>query len=136
VQLSGQPIDGPCGEACACVAEEALSSAKVPVTLGVKPDDPPIVCTLDGGAMPDRLIEWQAILDQARSRTAAPDGALRIEFDGDVAPSELTRLAAAEQRCCAFFSFAITVDSRGIALEVRAPHGATEIVTSLFGRPA
>ena len=135
-QLSGQPIDGPCGEGCACVAEDMVASATVPVTLGVKPDDPPIVCTLDGGAMPDRLVEWRAVLDQARSRTACRDGALRVEFDGEIALSDLTLLVAAEQRCCAFFAFAITVDSRGIALEVRAPDAATDIVTSLFGQPA
>jgi len=36
----------------------------------------------------------------------------------------------------AFFSFAVTVDQRGVGLEVRAPDGADEIVTSLFGAAA
>jgi hypothetical protein len=45
---------------------------------------------------------------------------------------ELARLVAAEQHCCAFISFAITVDQRGVALEVRAPDGADRIVTTLF----
>jgi DNA-binding transcriptional MerR regulator len=134
-QLRGEPIDGPCGDSCACVRDESVPPAPVPVALGVRPDDPPIACTLAGAAMPDRVADWQAVLRQARSRTTAADGALRIEFDADIAFSSLAGLVAAEQRCCAFFSFVITVDSRGIALEVRAPDGATEIVASLFGEP-
>jgi MerR family copper efflux transcriptional regulator len=136
-QLSGQPIDGPCGVDCACVAGSASSSAPtVPVTVGGPPSDPPIACTLEGGAMPARLADWQAVLGHARARTTAPDGSVRVEFDDAIAPDELTRLVAAEQHCCAFFSFAITIDRRGVALEVRAPEGATDIVRSLFGQPA
>jgi DNA-binding transcriptional MerR regulator len=135
-QLSGQPIDGPCDDNCACVTDRGVSSAPVAVALTVKPDDPPIACTLQPGAMPDRLAEWRAILDQARTRTTADDGALRVEFANDISLHELARLVAAEQRCCAFFSFAITVDPRGIALEVRAPEGATDIVADLFGPSA
>lgn len=133
--LSGQPVDGPCGDGCACVAAPPYASEPVPIAVGVKPDDPPIACTLDAGSMPGRLRDWKAILDQATSRTAAPDGALRVEFDDDIALAELAALVTAEQNCCAFFSFAITVDTRGIALEVRAPDGATDIVTSMFGQP-
>jgi len=46
------------------------------------------------------------------------------------------RLAAAEQDCCQFFTFAITIDSRGVALEVRAPDDALPVLHTLFGRPA
>jgi hypothetical protein len=46
---------------------------------------------------------------------------------------ELMRLVAAEQDCCQFFQFAITVDQRGIALEVRAPADAQAIITTIFG---
>jgi hypothetical protein len=49
------------------------------------------------------------------------------------ATRELIRLVAAEQDCCQFFKFAITVDSRGVALEVRAPGDARSIVESMFG---
>jgi DNA-binding transcriptional MerR regulator len=118
VQLSGDPTDGPCGDGCVCVAEV---------------DEPPIACTLDGVAVPDRLAEWRAVLEQARSHTYGPDGALRVEFNDSVALGELTRLAAAEQHCCAFFSFTITVDAHGVALEVRAPDGAADVVAALFG---
>lgn len=97
-----------------------------------RPDEPPIACTLDPGDVPGRLDEWRAVLASAGSRVATPDGGLRIEL-GEVALDELARMVAAEHRCCAFFSFAITVDRRGVALEVRAPEGAEAALGSLFG---
>ena len=54
--------------------------------------------------------------------------AVRIAFARDVDLAELARLIEAEQECCTFFSFALTVDGRGLALEVGAPEAATEIV--------
>jgi len=135
-QLSGGPTDGPCGEDCACVTTTTARTATTPGILTAKPSDPPIACTLEPDAMPDRITAWQALLNRARAHTTAPDGALRVELDDDVDLGELTRLVAAEQRCCAFFSFAISVDARGIGLEVRAPEGATDVVASLFGPPA
>lgn len=60
-------------------------------------------------------------------------GGARSVFTKFVPIDELMRLVAAEQHCCQFFQFAITVDIRGIALEVRAPADAQSIVQSMFG---
>jgi len=49
---------------------------------------------------------------------------------------EIARLSVAEQDCCRFLSFAITVDDRGVGLEVRAPDAAMTVVHALFGVPA
>ncbi len=49
---------------------------------------------------------------------------------------EMIRLVAAEQDCYQFFDFAITVDTRGTALEVRSPADALPVLQSLFGAPA
>lgn len=95
--------------------------------------DAPIACTLPTDAMPDRLAEWRAVLDRAVGREPMPDGGLRVTFAGDVDAGELARLAAAERGCCGFFSFALTVDGRGTALEVHAPTEAAPIVDALFG---
>ena len=57
-------------------------------------------------------------------------------FAESVPITELMRLVAAEQDCCQFFRFAITVDTRGVALEVRAPEDALSIVESMFGTPS
>ncbi|MEY2432795.1 MAG: hypothetical protein QOC92_2520 [Acidimicrobiaceae bacterium] len=136
-QLSGDPLDGPCGDACACVTDAPTSaSTPVPIALGTKPNDPPIACTLEPAAMPDRMADWRSVLDHARSRSTAPDGSLRVELDDAIDVGALARVVAAEQQCCAFFTFAITVDDRGIGLQVGAPAGAEEIVASLFGPPA
>ena len=69
------------------------------------------------------------------SRTQVGIGAFHLELGDSVGLSELARLVEAEQRCCAFFSFTITTDAGGIALDVRAPEAASDIVASMFGRP-
>ena len=96
----------------------------------------PIACTLDGEAADLRVEAWHAILRASRSRATTPDGSVRIELDGTDGLPELAELVAAEQHCCEFFSFTITVDRAGVALEVHAPEGAAPIVDELFGVPA
>jgi len=136
-QLSAEPVDGPCDADCACLSTSSTKPAPTSaVALGRRPVEVPVACTLEPGAMPDRLVEWEAVLATAEDRFALDDGGLRIEFTANVDVGELARLIAAEQHCCAFFSFALTVDQRGTALEVRAPAGTAEIVAELFGRPA
>ena len=85
--------------------------------------------------MPERLDEWQAVLAHVTTRMAVPGG-IRVTFSGDAPVDMVARLMVAEQECCRFFSFAITVDQRGIALEVRAPDEARSLVEALFGPEA
>ena len=85
--------------------------------------------------MGGRLDEWQRLLENVEHRESIDDG-LRATFRSATPLSELIRLAAAEQDCCQFFTFAITIDSRGLALEVRAPCEALPVLHSLFGQPA
>jgi DNA-binding transcriptional MerR regulator len=133
---------GPCDDSCGCVATDTHGATRIDVALTAKPrheSEVPIVCTLTPARFDDRVAEWNRLLgdDQARlgstvRRTAIPGG-VRLEFgpDGDV--PELARLAVAEQECCRFLSFAITVDGRGIGLEVTAPADALPVVHGLFG---
>jgi DNA-binding transcriptional MerR regulator len=136
-QLSGEPVDGPCGDDCACVvpvpSAAAMSSR---VMLVAKPVDVPIACTLEPGAMADRLADWSSVLGRVQARVAMVDGGVRLEFDEDVDVGVLAHLVAAERHCCAFLSFALTLDDRGTGLEVRAPEAAAGIVADLFGRAA
>jgi MerR family transcriptional regulator, copper efflux regulator len=138
-QLVGEPLDGPCGPDCACLTVHAVGAPVVDsatVTLGRKPAtgplEIPIACTLEPGAMPDRLAEWASVLESATRRTAIDDG-LRIELDPDVDFGDLGRLIVAEQHCCAFLQFTLTVDAGGTVLEVRAPELAADIITDLVG---
>ena len=131
-QLAGEKVDTPCGEACICVecaerAPEARSGARVPGT----PND--LACTLNPTAVPDRLAEWHSIAALGSPPQTIGDGARRIEFADPSVMADLSRLVAAEQACCSFLAFAITVDERGTALEVRGPAGAAELVETLFG---
>jgi len=76
---------------------------------------------------------WEAVFERATSRAAVADGALRIEFGHDMPLVELVQLVEDEQHRTATLSFAITVDHRGVGLELRAPHGAEQVIASLLG---
>ena len=119
---------GPCDDRCGCVTDTAdttdTPTRSTPIELTSRPthqsaDATPIVCTLDPDRVPGRLDDWNAALADA-TRTAIADG-VRVELGDDIDIANLTRLAAAEQHCCRFFSFRITIDERGHALEVTAP---------------
>jgi MerR family transcriptional regulator, copper efflux regulator len=134
--------DGACDTDCGCVSDPdhtRAAAAKVqPIMLSTKPapaGEPAIACTLSAGSTNGRIAEWQALLAHARRREGV-DGGVRVVFDTVVPIDEVARLVAAEQECCQFFRFAITIDAGGIALEVRAPADAQAIVESMFGTPS
>ncbi|MEO8264756.1 MAG: MerR family transcriptional regulator [Ilumatobacteraceae bacterium] len=129
--------DGPCDDRCGCVSDTSNNAPPMPraVSLISKPSvdaDAAIACTLEPRSMSSRLDQWNALLGYAEQREQI-DGGVRLTFAPATPVDELIRLVAAEQTCCRFFRFAITVDTRGIALEVRAPADALDIVHSLFG---
>ncbi|HEY7626376.1 MAG TPA: MerR family transcriptional regulator [Ilumatobacteraceae bacterium] len=129
--------DGPCDERCGCIAsDESEPPTAQAVTLGSKPVDidgtPPIACTLGAESFGDRLDEWRRLLTHVVQREPVERG-MRATFAASAPLDDLLRLAVAEQDCCRFFDFAITIDDRGIALEVRAPDEALPVVQSLFG---
>jgi hypothetical protein len=78
----------------------------------------PIACRLEPAALRGQLDDWQTMLLHATRRSPLADG-VRVQFDAAAALDELMRLVAAEQRCCPFLRFAITVDTRGPGLEVQ-----------------
>ena len=122
--------EGACDTSCGCVSDPVQLSSK-PVSLG----EPAIACSLSANSMKGRLEDWQALLAHVERREVI-DGGVRSVFAASVSADELIRLVSAEQDCCQFFRFAITVDTRGIALEVRAPADALPIVESIFGVPS
>jgi MerR family copper efflux transcriptional regulator len=147
--LGSHRPDGPCDDACGCVGSTDVPGAvdvATPVPLidkagagDQKTGSPPIACTLGAGEMAGRLDEWNALLDDKHDllrgvtdRLSLDDG-VRLEFGAGTDVTELARLAAAEQGCCRFFSFAIVIDGRGTALEVHAPPEASDVVAALFG---
>jgi MerR family transcriptional regulator, copper efflux regulator len=134
--------DGACDADCGCVSEPDSTQATAAtiqfVNLTTKPaiaGEPAIACTLTAESMKGRIADWQTLLAHVERREDI-DGGVRSVFAASVPIGELMRLVAAEQDCCQFFRFAITVDTRGIALEVRAPEDARPIVESMFGTPS
>lgn len=134
-QLGVEPTDGPCGPACACVADGPEAAL---VTIGRPSADcnePSIACTLDADAVPGRLADWDGVLAAATHRVATGTG-VRIEFGTDVDLAALGDLIGAERRCCPFLHFTLVVDAATTVLEVRAPASAAAMVTDLFGAVA
>ena len=107
--LGSHTPDGRCDSECGCVSE-------------------PLVCTLEAADLPGRLQEWRDLTSHVTSR-APIDGGLRLQLDAGTPLGDLAALMAAEQSCCSFFAFALTVDARGPALEIRGPAEAL----ALFG---
>ena len=146
--LSTEPVDGPCDDTCGCTTDTtAPLTSGTSVPLIAKADampersvEVPIACTLSAGDMSTRLDEWTALLADKQdllqgvtARRALDDGGLRLEFGPNTEVTEIARLAAAEQACCRFFSFALVIDNRGTALEVQAAADAQPVLVALFG---
>ncbi len=136
--LAGPAADGPCADGCACTTVATAGPASRPTAVAlrakaVEPGPPaPIACTLGTQATVDRVGAWRAVLDHARARATTATGSLRIELDETADLAELARLVVAERECCSFFAFAITVDHRGVGLEVDAPDDAADLVAAVF----
>jgi hypothetical protein len=93
----------------------------------------PIACSLAAEAMPGRLEEWQATLDQALERRTTTTGVV-MRFPRDVdTVTALASLSAREVDCCAFFTFALTIADDGAHLAIDAPAEAVPLVHDFFG---
>lgn len=90
-----------------------------------------VACTLTAGEIPDRVAAWKNVVAGVASRDPIADG-FRLVLADDAPIGEIVELARAEQKCCAFFSFALTIDSRGVALEITAPEEAAGLIEELF----
>lgn len=124
--LGSHTPDGPCDSDCGC-----LTDSSTPTPLPVALASAPVACTLDRAEMPGRLQEWRDVVTHVVDR-AAIDGGTRLQLDAATPLDQLALLLEAEHGCCSFFAFALTVDSRGVGLEVRAPAEGMAMVDSLF----
>ncbi|MFI9387422.1 MerR family transcriptional regulator [Kutzneria sp. NPDC052558] len=118
-EIDGPPRPGRCEPGCGY--------------LGDRDDVTPIACTLTGGDRAERLERWRRVLSNAHGREVIAGG-LRIQLPATLA-SEVAELAAAEQRCCAFFDMSLHFVDGQLRLEVRAPAEAAPLVAEVFGRP-
>lgn len=128
--------DGPCIEGqCVCLHDDPTTPAPSLPLVNASDGDEPIACTLDPDHMPARMDDWQQLLAWASGQHPIAGGvSLQFPIDADLA-GRLTTLAAAEQGCCSFFTFALQVTADAMHLQVTAPPDAADMVVSLFGTP-
>lgn len=142
-ELGSHTPDGPCDDHCGCAVTSTSDAQVDPVPVVLTPEatetacdvgegDAPIACSLGGGDVDQRIADWQALLAWVRTRTTV-DGGVRLTFDPDTPIEAIARLAVAEHECCRFFDFGLTIDERGLALEVRAPADGQEMLSEVFG---
>lgn len=150
--LDGRPLDGPCDDSCGCITtgqsgptvtgcDAACGCADTDELVvafsrrnqGDDADTVPIACSLSGADMATRAQDWRRLLEAVTQRVGVPGG-LRLQLDESARLVELAQLVEAEQTCCPFFSFAITLDQRGLALEVTAPTDGQDLLATVFGQ--
>jgi DNA-binding transcriptional MerR regulator len=125
---------GPCDDACGCTTDEPAGVARR-VVLGRRRDDedaPAIACTLSVNEVGDRLAQWKATVADATGREAI-DGGTRLSFRRAVDVAAIAALIAAEQDCCRFFTFTLTVGVDSVLLDVWGPADAQPVIDSLVG---
>jgi hypothetical protein len=89
----------------------------------------PIACTLDAGALRERVDEWRALVAEfvVGVRTDADGSAVRLVLrDSDAALLAAASLGAREKACCAFFDVAIEIGPDTRVLRLSVPDGAEE----------
>lgn len=125
--------DGPCDDTCGCTTDHGADHQ---VVLGARSAGRavPIACTLAPDQLTDRLAEWRSTIAGATGRVEMPDGT-RLRFDRGVDAGALAVLIAAEQDCCRFLTFTLTVGIDDVTLDVTAPVDARPMIDSLVGAP-
>lgn len=137
-QLERHRPEGPCDSECGCVSQTSDGAS---VGLGNRPASTPatlpapIACTLQPGELRTQLADWDAALSASTARVATERG-VRIELGDATDVERLAALVVSERRCCGFLEFAITVDDRGIGLEVSGAPDARDSITAIFGAGA
>ncbi|MFV2063892.1 MAG: MerR family transcriptional regulator [Chloroflexota bacterium] len=126
---------GPCDGTCGCTADQPATA--LPVMNSVPragPGNEHIACSLEPGSVDGRITEWRYLLGNATAREELNDG-VRLRFPRDADVVALSRLAAAEQGCCGFFAFRISIDAEAVTFEITGPPEAQDIIAA-FARAA
>jgi len=117
--LEGHRPDGPCDEECGCLATSTAA--------------PPVACSLQITEMPQRVKDWRSVTAEALAREATATG-VRLVFARGVDVGRLATLAAAEQGCCAFLRFDLTLGLDDVTLEITGADDARVVIDALAAR--
>lgn len=126
--LDGPTPPGRCAPGCGLPGGDR--SAQVPAGVGARPSPVAIACTLVGDDRAERIVRWRRLLAGARREDV--DGGVLLRMPAERAGA-VAALAAAEQRCCAFFEFTMRLVGGSVELEVRAPAEAAPLLAEVFG---
>jgi hypothetical protein len=93
----------------------------------------PIACSLSPGDRATRQLEWASLSDRLieLDRRNLLDITLRFRRDSETR-SLLTRLVEAERDCCPFLDLELTPPGSDLALSIRGPKGAEQVIEGLI----
>ena len=98
----------------------------------------PAACTLGPADGPARLARWRRLDQVAAPRATSAPGRLEVRYRPvEGVAEELAELAAAEQVCCPFVTWSVTVEDGAPTLHVDAPEDRPDAVlpvVALFER--
>jgi hypothetical protein len=86
--------------------------------------DTPIACTLSSRALHQRASWIRQVTVQSLTAHRLEGGTLRLT-DRPEARTELEKIVAEEQRCCAFLKFSLRDLAEAVELEIRSPDSAS-----------
>ena len=136
--------DGACDDECGCITPGGSGTAET-VLISRKPSahdrpsnasrsDLPIACTLALDKVDGRIGQWRALAEGATG-TVSVDGGARLIFDRWVDLAPITELLAAEQDCCRFFTFGLTITATEVLVDITGPAAAEPLIAILLGGP-
>jgi DNA-binding transcriptional MerR regulator len=135
-RLGAHTPDGPCDDECGCTTDtDGSEPTSTPVLLSAKPvprDEVPIACTFGAGEMQGRITDWQEALHDVTRREPI-EGGVRVYLPRTKPIARLASLIEAEQTCCQFFTFTLTIGIDTICLDATGPEGAEDIIHALVG---
>lgn len=122
---------GPCDDNCGCTSLLTTKTDRGE-TIPLSANHGEIACSLEPGAVADRIQTWREVLRAGTTRESLPNG-VRVRFARDVDVTAISELAMAEQTCCNFFEFNIGIGSDAVTFDITGPDAAQELIASIAG---
>lgn len=96
--------------------------------------DLPVACTLGLEDRAERMRRWHLLVERAVPTVRRIGHQLEVQFQpGPEVHDELKALAGAEQKCCAFVAWSVTVEAEHPVLHVIAPPDQPGNIESIMG---
>ncbi|WP_256752884.1 hypothetical protein [Mesorhizobium sp. Mes31] len=94
-------------------------------------EEKPIACTLDAGDFKERAAGIRDLARRSLRQASRTPLTLSLTYEPK-ALDEIRDLVAKEKTCCAFLTFDLTNDARGVFLTITAPQSAADAADLLF----